>query len=81
MASLLAHQAVTHPNTVVGTAIAATQATDVYVELYHGFNEATANTNAAAFLLQTSMTESGTDDWATASTSTVATGTPADEHQ
>lgn len=92
MTVLLAHQAVTHPATVVGSAISVPSITvdpdtlqqhrvdEVLVEVYHAFNEGAANTNGQAILIQTSMSESGNADWVTAVQHDPVEGlTPADE--
>jgi hypothetical protein len=90
---LLAHQAVTNPATVVGSAISVPSITvdpdtgqqhrvdEVRVEVYHAFNEsAAANTNGQAILIQTSMSTSGNLDWLTAVQHDPVEGlTPADE--
>lgn len=91
MTVLLAHQAVAKLNTVVGSAItvptmtvdAATfqqyRVNQIRIEVYHAFNEATANTTPQSILIQTSISASGNDDWVTALPFTTFTGTPADE--
>ncbi len=76
MAVLLAHQAVTHPNTIVGTTVNVGRFDEAQVECYHGFDEAAANTNPASFLIQTSLSDSGNEDWVTIVEFTVANGTP-----
>jgi hypothetical protein len=55
-ADALAHQAVTHPATVVGSALDVSTNASV---------EAAANTNPGKFLVQVSGAASGTEDWAT----------------
>lgn len=50
--SVLSHQAVTHPVTVVGSAIDCTTKKRVTIYLYHGYVEATADTNPGSFLVQ-----------------------------
>lgn len=88
MTVLLAHQAVTHPATVVGSAISVPSITvdpdtgqqhrvdEVLVEVYHAFNEEGANTNPQSILIQTSMSESGNDDWVTAAEHIASTVSP-----
>lgn len=63
--AVLSHQAVTHPDTVKGSA------TDVSSKIglatiicFHASVEATANTNAGLFLIQGSGSASGDEDWA-----------------
>ena len=92
MTVLLAHQAVTNPATVVGSAISVPSITvdpdtgqqhrvdEVLVEVYHAFNEGAANTNGQAILIQTSISTSGNLDWITAAQHDPVEGlTPADE--
>ena len=45
MAVVLAHQAVAKLNTVISATISMADITEYHLELFHGFNEATANTN------------------------------------
>lgn len=61
----LAHQAVTHPGTVVGTAQDVTTKFSATILLFHASVEATANTNPGRFFVQTSGSASGNEDWAT----------------
>lgn len=49
---VLAHQAATHPVTIVGSAIDCRTKRAAVVFLYHGYVEATADTNPGAFLVQ-----------------------------
>lgn len=49
---VLAHQAVTHPVTVVGSAIDVSTARRVRLFLFHAYVEATADTNYGSFLVQ-----------------------------
>lgn len=79
MTVLLAHQAVANPATVVGTAQDVARFDEAQVECFHGFNEAQINTNPQDFLIQTSLSASGNEDWVTVVTHTTATGTPAVE--
>lgn len=76
MGNLLTHQAVTHPNTVVGSPLDVTGFRNVRVELYHGFNAATANTNPGTFLVQASRRTTGTEDFVTILPFTVTSVTP-----
>lgn len=49
---VLAHQAATHPTTIVGSAIDCSTKIGATVFLYHGYVEATADTNPGKFLVQ-----------------------------
>lgn len=49
---VLAHQAATHPTTIVGNAIDCRTKYQATVFLYHGYVEATADTNPGKFLVQ-----------------------------
>ena len=49
---VLAHQAATHPTTIVGSAIDCRTKYQATVFLYHGYVEATADTNPGKFLVQ-----------------------------
>lgn len=49
---VLAHQAATHPTTIVGSAIDCRTKRAATIFLYHGYVEATADTNPGAFLVQ-----------------------------
>ena len=64
-ATALAHQAVTHPNTVVGSALDVSTKLALTLQLYHASVEATANTNPGKFLVQVSGASSGNEDWST----------------
>lgn len=48
----LAHQAATHPTTIVGSAIDCRTKRSVIIFLYHAYVEATADTNPGKFLVQ-----------------------------
>ena len=61
----LAHQAVTHPATVVGSALDVSTKLAMTLALFHASVEATANTNPGKFLVQISGAASGNEDWAT----------------
>ena len=63
--TVLAHQAITHPATVVGTAQYVTTKFAATVYLYHASIEATANTNPGKFLVQTTPSATGNDEWTT----------------
>lgn len=49
---VLAHQAVTHPVSVVGSAIDCRTKRAAVIHMYHGYVEATADTNPGSFLVQ-----------------------------
>lgn len=61
----LAHQAVTHPATVVGSALDVSTKLGLTLLLFHASVEAAANTNPGKFLVQISGAASGNEDWAT----------------
>jgi len=61
----LAHQAVTHPATVVGSALDVSTKLAITLVMSHASVEATANTNPGKFLVQVSGAASGNEDWAT----------------
>lgn len=63
--SVLTHQAITHPDTVKGSAIDVSGVIAATLFLYHASVEATANTNAGLFLVQLSPSTSGDEDWGT----------------
>lgn len=76
----LAHQAVTHPGTVVGSALDVTTKFRATLFLDHALVEAAANTNPASFLIQASAQASGTEEWVTIQEIPISTtGTPATE--
>lgn len=62
---VLSHQAVTHPDTVVGSAIDVSTAIGGSIYLFHAAVEAVANTNPGIFLIQTSASSTGNEDWIT----------------
>jgi len=49
---VLAHQAATHPTTIVGSAIDCRTKRAAVIHLYHGYVEAAADTNPGLFLVQ-----------------------------
>ena len=61
----LAHQAVTHPATVVGSALDVSTKFAMTLDLFHASVEAAANTNPGKFLVQKSASETGNEDWVT----------------
>ena len=78
MSVLLAHQAVSHPATVVGSALSVTGSKRLRVDLFHAFNEAAANTNPGVFIVETTQDSSG-NEWFEALRFKVFSGTPASE--
>ncbi len=62
---ILAHQAVTHPATVVGDAQDVSTKLAATILLFHAMVEAVANTNPGKFLIQVSGSASGNEDWVT----------------
>jgi hypothetical protein len=61
----LAHQAVTHPATIVGSALDVSTKLGITLLLFHASVEAVANTNPGKFLVQISGAASGNEDWVT----------------
>jgi len=61
--AVLAHTAITHPDTLVGSSQDVTTKTGGSILLYHASVEATANTNPGRFIIQTSGSASGNEDW------------------
>lgn len=61
--SLLAHQAVTHPDTVKGSATDVSTKLGATVFLFHASVEAAANTNSGIFRIEGSASASGDEDW------------------
>jgi len=62
---MLAHQAVTHPDTVKQSATSVAGKIGATITMFHASVEAAANTNPGQFLVQTSASSSGDEDWAT----------------
>lgn len=76
---VLAHQAATHPTTIVGSAIDCRTKIAATVFLYHGYVEAAADTNPGKFLVQVRPdTGEGTvtEHWITVAELPAAGGTP-----
>ena len=63
--TVLTHQAITHPDTVKGTAQDVSTKLAASIYCYHASIEVTANTNGGLFLIQTSPQASGDEAWAT----------------
>jgi len=61
----LAHQAVIHPATVIGSALDVSTKLAMTLALFHASIEAAANTNSGKFLVQLSGAASGNEDWVT----------------
>lgn len=61
----LTHQAITHPDTVKGSAQDASGKLAVTILMFHASVEATANTNPGSFYVQASGSAAGDEDWAT----------------
>lgn len=77
--AVLAHQAVTHPTAVVGSAIDCRTKRAAVIHLYHGYVEATADTNPGSFLVQVrpdSGEGSVNEHWITVAEYTVKGTTP-----
>lgn len=72
---VLAHQAVTHPDTVKGSAQDVSTHLGATVVMYHAMVEAAANTNPGTFHVQVSPSSSGNEDWATVAKFTANNGT------
>jgi hypothetical protein len=62
---VLSHQAVTHPDTVKGSAQDVSAKLAATIIMFHASVEATANTNPGVFHVQASGASSGDEDWAT----------------
>lgn len=76
---VLAHQAVTHPVTVVGSAIDCRTKRAATIFLFHGYVEATADTNPGSFLVQVRPDTgegSATEHWITVAQITALGTTP-----
>lgn len=75
----LAHQAVTHPATVVGSALDVSTKLAMTLLLFHAMVEATANTNPGKFLVQVSGAAAGNEDWNTVAEFDATISTPDDQ--
>lgn len=62
-ATALAHTAITHPDTVKGSALDVSTKLSAMFLFYHATAEAAANTNPGFFSLKVSGAVSGDDDW------------------
>lgn len=63
--SVLSHQAITHPDTVAGSAQDVSTDLAATIVMFHASVEATANTNPGSFYVQVSASSSGNEDWVT----------------
>jgi len=81
VADAIAHQHITHPNSVYGADITPTAGSLwATVHMSHALIEATANTNPGSFYVQTSLEGAGVEDaWVTVAQFTVSNATPGDE--
>ena len=65
-ATAISHQLVTHPATVVGSALDVSTKLAMTLDLFHAAVQAAqANTNPGKFLVQKSASASGNEDWVT----------------
>jgi hypothetical protein len=60
---VIAHQAVTHPNSVFSAAINVATKLAGILSMFHASVEAAANTNPGSFIVQYSAAEAGDEDW------------------
>lgn len=75
----LAHQLVTHPDTVKGSAQDVSTSLGATVVCFGGFVEAAANTTPGSFLIQASASATSNEDWVTIGEIAMNAGTPDDE--
>ncbi len=61
--TLLTHQAVTHPESVEGTAVSVASALSCLVVMWHALIEATANTNPGTFRIYGSLDAADDENW------------------
>lgn len=73
--TILNHQAVTHPDTVKGSAQDVSTKLAATIICFHASVEVQANTNPGTFLIQVSGSASGDEDWATAAQFTAMVST------
>lgn len=62
---ILAHQAITHPNSVVGSALDVSTKSAITILLFHASVQAVTNTDPGKFIIQVSGSSDGNLDWAT----------------
>ncbi|KKN26050.1 hypothetical protein LCGC14_0878560 [marine sediment metagenome] len=80
VADAIAHQEITHPNSVYGSSLTPTAgALWAIVHMHHGFIEAAANTNPGSFYVQTNLEATG-ENWTTVAQFTVTNATPVIEN-
>jgi len=85
VADAIAHQHVTHQNSVYGADIIASAgftagALWAYIHMFHGFTEAASNADPGSFYVQTSLEGAGVDDaWANVAIFPATIVTPSDE--
>lgn len=72
---VLTHQAVTHPDTVKGSAQDVSTKLAATILCFHASVEAAANTNPGSFLVQVSGSSSGDENWVTIYTFTAMAST------
>ena len=77
--AILAHTAITHPDTLVGSAQDVSTKLAATILLFHASVEATANTNSGIFKVQVSGSASGNEDWVTVSEFQAMVSTADDE--
>ena len=76
---VIAHQAATHPTTIVGSAVSCLTKMGVTIFMYHGYVEAAADTNPGSFKVQVRPDAgdgSVTEHWSTVATFTTPGTTP-----
>lgn len=76
---LLAHQEITHPNSVVGAARDAKGILSCTIFILHGFIEATANTDAGSFHIQKTADPDNNDNWISEVVISTTDATPVSE--
>lgn len=80
--TVIAHQAATHPITIVGSAISMVTKRSVEIYMYHGYVEATADTNPGTFKVQKRPDAGGgsvNENWVTVAEYVVKGTTPDSE--
>ena len=75
---LIAHQRVTHPNSVYGAARTTTDMLYALINIHHGFRQAGANTNPGSFYVQVRL-EAKDDQWTTVAQFTTTSATTVTE--
>ena len=77
--SVISHQAATHPTTIVGSAVDCRTKRGVTIQMWHGYVEATADTNPGSFKVQVRPDAgdgTATEHWQTVYTATAKGTTP-----